>query len=300
MHQHHQHHSPVDSGLGSFFDMWSPDVLLLTLLFGVLYFLLTGPLRSRFANAAPVSGRQKALFVLALVFFYTAQGSPVNYYGHQFLFSAHMFQQSLLYFIVPPLVLIALPEWFLQAVFRPPFMKTLLRVFTQPVIAALTFNVLFSFYHIPFIFDAAAEHHGLMTTYHIVLIIAAFMMWWPIVSPMSEVGQLAGLRKVTYIFANGVLITPACALIIFADHLLYTTYSQAPEVWAGHTALVDQRTGGIVMKLIQELVYGSILAYVFYQWYQNERQSDLPMDQQVDRPEVGSLRPALPDNKSRV
>ncbi|MFY0544332.1 cytochrome c oxidase assembly protein [Brevibacillus sp. H7] len=300
MHQHHNHHSPVDTGFNSFFDMWSPDVLLFTLLLAVLYFLLTGPWRSRFANAAPVSGKQKAVFVLALVFFYAAQGSPINYYGHEYLFSAHMFQQSLLYFIVPPMILIGLPEWFLHFVFRPVFMKKLLRAFTQPVIAALTFNALFSFYHIPFIFDAAAENHVWMSVYHMVLIIAAFMMWWPIVSPISEVGQLAGLRKVAYIFANGVLITPACALIIFANDLLYSTYSQVPEVLAGHTALVDQRLGGILMKLIQEFVYGSILAYVFYHWYQNERQTDLPMDQQPELPQAGVLAPAMADSKNRA
>jgi putative membrane protein len=300
MHQHHNQMSPVYAGPGSFFDMWSPDVLLLTLLAAVLYFLLVGPLRSRFSNAAPVSGKKKALFVLALMFYYAAQGSPINYYGHAYLFSAHMFQQSLLYFIVPPMVLIAMPDWFLQVVFRPPVMKKLLRALTQPVIAAITFNALFSFYHVPFIFDITAQHHTWMMAYHVILIVAAFMMWWPIVSPLSEEGQLAGLRKLAYIFANGVLITPACALIIFANDLLYTTYSQVPEVLVGHTALEDQRLGGILMKLIQEFVYGSILSYVFYKWYQNERQSDLPMERQEDARQLGIFQPVLEDNKSRV
>jgi len=300
MHHQHNHTSPVQAAPGSFFDMWSPDVLLLTLLAAVLYFLLVGPLRSRFADAAPVSGKQKALFIGALVFFYAAEGSPINYYGHHYLFSAHMFQQSLLYFIVPPMVLIALPEWFLKAVFRGRVMRGLLRALTQPVIASVTFNVLFSFYHIPFIFDTVAHYHSLMTIYHVILVGTAFMMWWPIVSPIAEEGQLAGLRKLAYIFANGVLITPACALIIFANDLLYSTYSQTPNVWAGHTALQDQRLGGIVMKLVQEFVYGSVLAYVFAKWYRHERQTDLPMDRQEHLAPLDGLDPALAKNKSRA
>ncbi len=32
----------------------------------------------------------------------------------------------------------------------------------------------------------------------------------------------------------------------------------------------DQQLGGIVMKLVQEFMYGTILAYVFFQWYKRE------------------------------
>ena len=32
----------------------------------------------------------------------------------------------------------------------------------------------------------------------------------------------------------------------------------------------DQQLGGIVMKLVQEVMYGAILAYVFYNWYKKE------------------------------
>ncbi|MFD2370510.1 cytochrome c oxidase assembly protein [Brevibacillus sp. GCM10020057] len=278
--QHHLH--GVSSGVGgaSFSDLWSPDVMLLTLLFAIAYFLITGPFHQRFDRATPATIKQKSLFVLALLLFYAAQGSPVNYFGHHYLFSFHMLQQAILYFAIPPLVLLALPEWLLEKIFQPKWLKFLLRIMTQPVVASLLFNALFSFYHVPFIFDAVALHHGWMTAYHVVLLLTAFSMWWPIVSPLSDSKkQLAGLKKLAYIFANGVLITPACALIIFADTPLYATYKEAPRLIASLTASSDQRLGGIIMKLIQEFVYGSVLAYVFYNWYKQEKQDDLPMEQ---------------------
>ncbi|MFP3589556.1 cytochrome c oxidase assembly protein, partial [Paraburkholderia sp. SIMBA_055] len=71
--------------------------------------------------------------------------------------------------------------------------------------------------------------------------------------------QLAGLKKLTYIFANGVLITPACALIIFAEDPLYATYMSVPQIFPSLDTFSDQRLGGIIMKLIQELVYGCVL-----------------------------------------
>ncbi|MED4910626.1 cytochrome c oxidase assembly protein [Brevibacillus centrosporus] len=279
--QQHLHGLPSGAGGATFSDLWSPDVMLLTLLFAVAYFLLTGPFRQKFAHAKPASTRQKILFVFALILFYAAQGSPISYYGHHYLFSLHMLQQSILYFALPPLVLLAIPEWLLARVFQPKVMRTILNLVTHPLVAALLFNTLFSFYHVPFIFDAASQNHEWMSVYHIVLLLAAFAMWWPIVSPLSDSKkQLAGLKKLTYIFANGVLITPACALIIFAENPLYTTYMQAPQLFESLTTFSDQRLGGIIMKLVQELVYGSVLAYVFYNWYKQEKQDDLPMEQQ--------------------
>lgn len=278
--QQHLHGLSSGAGGASFSDLWSPDVMLLVLLIAVAYFSLTGPLRHRFAQAAPATVKQKSLFVFALILFYAAQGSPISYYGHHYLFSLHMLQQSILYFTLPPLVLLALPEWLLEKMFQPRWLKALLRVATHPLMAALLFNTLFSFYHVPFIFDAAALHHEWMTVYHVVLLFAAFSMWWPIVSPLSESKQqLAGLKKLAYIFANGVLITPACALIIFAENPLYATYMNVPQLFPSLNTFSDQRLGGIIMKLIQELVYGSVLAYVFYNWYKQEKQDDLPMEQ---------------------
>ncbi|WP_400162544.1 cytochrome c oxidase assembly protein [Brevibacillus sp. TJ4] len=276
-HQHHQHDM---AGMGSFFDLWSPGVLLITLLLAIVYFAITGPWHKRFADATPSTTKQRWLFVSALILFYAAEGSPIQYYGHHYLFSVHMLQQSILYFALPPLVLLAMPEWLLERIFRPKPLRVLLNGMTHPLVAALLFNSLFSFYHMPFIFDGAMANHTLMSVYHFILVATAFGMWWPIVSPLSDnKHQLAGLKKVAYIFANGVLITPACALIIFANEPLYQHYINAPVMFLWQDPFGDQRLGGIIMKLMQEAVYGSVLAYVFYNWYKREKQDDLPMEQ---------------------
>jgi putative membrane protein len=281
MGDNHQTDMAAAGGMGSFSDLWSPDIMLATLLIAILYFLLTGPLHTKFAHAKAATNRQRWLFVFALILFYAAEGSPISYYGHHYLFSMHMFQQAILYFALPPLVLLAMPEWLLTKIFEPKPLKLFLRITTQPLVAALLFNSLFSFYHVPFIMDAVMANDVAMAIYHVILILTAFAMWWPIVSPLSDdKKQLAGLKKLTYIFANGVLITPACALIIFAGEPLYNTYINAPQLFQTHDAFGDQRLGGIIMKLVQEAVYGGVLAYVFYNWYKNEKQDDLPMDQQ--------------------
>ncbi|WP_289138340.1 cytochrome c oxidase assembly protein [uncultured Brevibacillus sp.] len=296
-----QHQHDLSSGIGtaSFSDLWSPDVMLFTLIIASLYFLVTGPWHKRFANATAATNKQKLLFVFALVLFYAAQGSPISYYGHHYLFSLHMLQQSILYFALPPIVLLAMPEWLLLTIFRPKPLKAILNALTHPLVAALLFNSLFSFYHIPFIFDAAALNHQWMTVYHVVLLLAAFAMWWPIVSPLSDQKkQLAGLKKLAYIFANGVLITPACALIIFAEDPLYATYMSVPQIFPSLDTFSDQRLGGIIMKLVQELVYGCVLAYVFYKWYRQEKQDDLPMDIQPSAAALLMKTPATDEGRA--
>ena len=49
-------------------------------------------------------------------------------------------------------------------------------------------------------------------------------MWWPLLNKVEK-AKLHGLWKVGYLFANSVLITPACALIIFNNQPLYETYT---------------------------------------------------------------------------
>lgn len=273
MHQHHEHQAAAGPG---FSDLWSPELIAITLILAALYWTATGSWRQYIVNSAPVSWKKKTLFLSGLLLFYIAMGSPLNYYGHYYLFSAHMTQQSLLYLAMPPLLLIGTPEWLMQYLLRNGTVRKTVLFLTNPIIAVLSFNLLFSFYHLPFIFDQASQNHAFMTLYHIILVLAAFQMWWPIVSPLSDQSQLSDLRKLAYIFANGVLITPACALIIFSDSLLYATYANAPEVIATHSALSDQRLGGILMKLIQEAVYGCTLAYIFFRWYNKEKGIDIP------------------------
>ncbi|GAA4713703.1 cytochrome c oxidase assembly protein [Brevibacillus fulvus] len=295
MHDNHGGHLAAPS----FTELWSPEIMLIAILIAVLYLAVVGSWRKQFAHSAPVSGKKKAAFLIGLLVFYLAEGSPISYYGHHFLFSAHMLQQALLYFTMPLLILVGTPDWLLRSLLQNKVVDNIWSFMTRPLIALFTFNVLFSFYHMPFIFDAAMEAHWFMTVYHIVLVITAFQMWWPIISPIAEEQQMSDLRKLAYIFGNGVLITPACALIIFADHLIYETYSNVPQVFSMLAAFDDQRLGGIIMKTVQEIVYGSVLAYTFYKWYNKEKGTDIPELDQASQESINILTPAI-ENKGRV
>ncbi|MOA40460.1 Cytochrome c oxidase caa3 assembly factor [compost metagenome] len=47
-----------------------------------------------------------------------------------------------------------------------------------------------------------------------------------------------------------------------------------PEFFGYLEPLVDQQVGGILMKFFQEIIFASMLAYVFLQWYKQENREE--------------------------
>ncbi|MCI3927641.1 cytochrome c oxidase assembly factor CtaG [Paenibacillus sp. TRM 82003] len=283
-------------GLGldgfSLSSLWSPITLLLFIGLAALYLYVTGPGRARFANAEPVSRVKKAWFLGGLFFLYAAFGSPIDLLGHM-MFTFHMLGMSFAYIIAAPMLLAGTPEWLLRPIARIPGARHF-KFLLNPILTLLMFNMAFSLYHVPVVHDYVMTNFALHTVYYALLMMTALFMWFPVICPISKIDKLEGFKKMGYIFANSVLLMPACALIIFSDTAMYGTYTD-PTLWAiamgycvpqGATALLemfsgpqtlgwmpaleDQKLGGVLMKLIQEIVYGSILIFVFRQWYRKE------------------------------
>ncbi|MDF0725320.1 cytochrome c oxidase assembly factor CtaG [Cytobacillus sp. S13-E01] len=276
--------------------LWSPYFFFFVSVITAVYFLLIGPFRNRFKNSEPATLKQKLLFLISMILLYLFKGGPLDLLGH-LMFSAHMTQMAVVYLVIPPLLILGTPAWLLRLVVNQPIIRPLMKFFTKPLIAIFVFNGLFSLYHMPLIFDVVKTDMFLHALTTIVIFLAAFIMWWPLVNPLEEWQTLSGIKKIGYIFANGILLTPACALIIFAETPLYATYTD-PQAWANALQLCvpagtlssldligpqmfnsmplleDQRTGGVIMKIIQEIVYGAILSYVFFQWVRKEREQD--------------------------
>lgn len=277
-------------------DLWSPLFLVFMLLITIGYLLVVGPLSEKIIGAEPVSWMKKSTFIIGMFMLYLAQGGPVSLLGHM-MFSFHMLTMALSYLVAPPLIMLGIPTWLWRALLKVnPFRK--LRFLAKPVVAAVLFNGLFSLYHIPAIHDYVMLHFNVHRLYYIILFITSMLMWWTLINPLPEHSKGSSLGKMGYIFLNMVLLTPACGLIIFATSPMYATYSD-PNIWAkamgycisgdptlllsnfgGPTffslmsPLVDQQVGGILMKFIQEIIFASMLAYVFYGWYKRENQED--------------------------
>ena len=276
--------------------VWSPYFLAATVIAGALYLYFTGPGIVHIKGAEPVSNGRRAWFIAGLIFLYIAFGSPMDLLGH-LMFSFHMSSMVIGYIAAAPMLLLGTPEWMLKPIGKIPVIRNM-KFVLNPIFTLVFFNAVFSLYHIPKTHDFIMLNYTAHTLFYILLMFAAVLMWFPIICPVSSIDKLEGFKKMGYIFANSVLLTPACALIIFSGGAMYATYTD-PELWAvamGYCVpqgaaellamfsgpqslapidpLLDQRLGGVIMKLSQEIVYGSILIYVFVQWYRKENPKD--------------------------
>lgn len=214
---------------------------------------------------------KRKAFLTGLALLILVKGSPLTSLGHS-LFFVHMIQQSILYLAVPPLLLYGLPDsagYFLNKVHG---IRAIVHFFAKPLIALVLFNALFSFYHIPIIFDWLMSNMLYMNIASIILFTASVTMWLPIISPVAFARlELTPLVKMGYIFGMGILLTPACALIIFSKEILYETYVNMPRLF-GVGILDDQQSGGVIMKVMQEIIYGTILTIIFFKWVKDDRE----------------------------
>lgn len=267
---------------------WSPWLLTIVLACALGYGWMI-----RTFHKTPVPLRKQIAFYTGLICIYLGLGSPIDLYGH-LMFTFHMVTMTLTFLIAPPLLLAGLTEQMLQPLGKFKLVR-MFRFLIHPLVALVAFNVAFSLYHVPSAHDAIMVNYTLHTVYYGILFFTAVLMWFPIICPVPKLDTLVGVKKMGYIFANSVLLMPACALIIFANEPLYATYTD-PQMWAtamGYCVtnmsketlltlfsgpqslawiepLTDQQLGGVIMKLTQEFVYGTILVYVFRQWYQHE------------------------------
>jgi putative membrane protein len=274
--------------------LWSPYFLAAIILIAIAYFLITVKYRHLFKDSEPLKPTQGILFGVAMILLYVIKGSPLDLMGH-IMFYAHMIQMALLYLLIPPILISAVPEWIWKKLWSMKIVSWIVTLFTKPLLALILFNGMFSMYHMPVVFDQVKTDFWLHAFYTSVLFVFALFMWWPLINKLDEQSSLSGLKKVAYVFASGVLLTPACALIIFNDQPMYAAYSDpavwmeamalcvpvgmlanlslnGPEMFASMSLLHDQQLGGVLMKVIQEIIYGTLLARVFYEWYRKDQE----------------------------
>lgn len=273
--------------------LWSPIFFVVLVIVLAGYFLITTKYRHHFIESEPLTIRQGILFTLAIIILYAIKGSPIDLMGH-LMFYAHMTQMAVLCLIVPILIIKGIPVWLWSRLLQISVVKSIFKICTKPAIALILFNGIFSLYHVPLIFDAVKMDMWIHAGYNILLFFVALFMWWPLINEIPNEEKVLGLKKVGYIFADGMLLLPACALIIFADSPMYATFSDpeswakalelcvspdilstlnlsGPEMFSSMSLLHDQQLGGIIMKVIQEIVYGVVLFQVFFSWYRSEQ-----------------------------
>src|SRR5215467_1207899 len=232
--------------------------LLSLLLLGVATAYLRGWRRLRAAGYAPPLWRP-ASYVLGLAFVAAALLSPLDELAAE-RFSAHMAQHLLLTMMAAPLLLLGNPLplvlWGLPPGARRRFAAPLRRTaWPRGALSAMTFwpaagllhVAAIWLWHVPLLYDAAAEHEILHAVEHATFFGTALLFWWPIIRPAPRLApRLHPGLQIAYLVAATAQSTALGMLLAVPERAFYPHYAQAAAA-LGISAVDDQMVGGGLM-----------------------------------------------------
>ena len=247
---------------------WNPGAAAFILWVFVAYLVVIGPVRVRFRLGEPASPRRVALFSAGLFAGFLAEASPLHLISEVYLFSGHMLQHILLTLVMPPLLILGTPEWCFRFLTKR-WVLPIARALTSPIPALAIFNAAYTLWHLQALYQAALYNHNIHILEHIVMVGTAFLMWWPLTSPLPELPRISEAAQVVYVFFMAAAQIGVFAVVTFAYEVFYPFYGAAPRIW-GITPHQDQQLAGIVMKLGGMLVFLYVLTRAFFGWVRKE------------------------------
>jgi putative membrane protein len=222
--------------------------------------------RRRMEAAARLEPAKITSFMAALLVLFGALTGPIHDLSDHYLFSAHMIQHMLLVFAMPPLLLYGTPGWMLAPLFGNVHVLNLARRLTRPAGTFALFNVVLVAWHLPPLYNLAMERHPIHIVEHLMIMAASVLLWWPVLSPLSELPRAAYPVQLLYLFVAGLPMVMVAIFITMAQDLLYPFYAAAPRIWEPLTPHADQHLGGLIMWIPGGLVFLIAISVVFFRW----------------------------------
>ncbi|MBM7652125.1 cytochrome c oxidase assembly protein [Neobacillus cucumis] len=168
---------------------WNIPLLVILIGIGVSYVVLL-----RIFTDNKIYHQQPVLFFFSLTLLYLIIGSPFSTLNHLSI-SLHMLQMSVLFFVIPPLLILSIPSNFppISIAFNIP-----------PTVPLITFAVMFFSYHLQVVLTYLSLHPFIHNSYLILLLLLSFFIWQPIVKKHDQ----------RFAFLSGIVLLPACSLLI--------------------------------------------------------------------------------------
>ncbi len=214
------------------------------------------------AGAPVVTRRNVWCFVAAMALLWLASDWPMHDIAEEYLYSAHMLQHMALSYFMPPLVLLATPEWLLRTLVGRGRGYQVYKWFAHPVVAGVLFNLMVMVTHIPGVVNASGGNPILHYSVHVGVVTTAIVMWTPVVGPLREL-RISTNPAMIYLFLQSVVPTVPAGWLTFAEGIVYKHYDIPVRVW-GVSATADQQMAGAIMKLGGSVFLWSIVIYLFF------------------------------------
>ena len=212
-----------------------------------------------------ITRRQLVCFIAGILIMFLSTDWPMHDIAEEYLYSVHMFQHMSLTYFMPPLVVLAMPEWFVRVLVGNGRAYRALRFFTFPVRAGLLFNLGVVVSHIPGVVNASVSNGPLHYFVHVLLVLTSILMWMPVCGPLKEL-QMAPMPKMIYLFLNSVVATIPAGWLTFAEGVVYKHYNIPTRVW-GVSVSNDQQIAGAIMKLGGSIFLWTIIVAMFFRHF---------------------------------
>lgn len=203
-------------------------------------------------------GSGVALSVIPLV-------SPIDPLSDDYLLSVHMLEHVLLGDAGPalmvcalrgPLLLFLLPRFLLLPLGRSAAVRRGAGLLVRPGVSLGLWAAVMAGWHVPAVYDFAAEHQTVHDLEHLSFAIAGTLVWVQLIDPARRGRPRIPHRLLLALalFAFGQVLAD---VLILAFTPLYPHYAGQPARVAGLSPLTDQRLAGFVMTVEQAITLGT-------------------------------------------
>jgi cytochrome c oxidase assembly factor CtaG len=200
----------------------------------------------------------------------------------------------LLLLVVPPLLLMGIPDWLAQAILDRPLLARVERLLARPLLALFLYLATIWVWHLPALYDAAVLNEGIHILEHLLFLVTATIFWWPILAPVTAC-RMDPMLALFYLFAAGAANSVLGIILTFAPVDIYPIYLSPldslgalpliRQQW-GLTRAVDQQVGGLLMWVPGMLAYlfGAIAELA--RWYGTPEEDVVQISDTLSQPTV--------------
>jgi len=225
------------------------------------------------AGEPVVTIAQKRFFIAGVGLLWLAADWPMHDIAEEHLYFVHMLQHLLISFIVPPLLLLAMPAWLARLIIlEDGGPQRVLRFFAKPLVAGVLFNVLQVLTHWGAVVDISVRSGAFHYAIHLAVFVSALLMWFPVLGPLREM-HMSEPGKMIYLFLMSIIPTVPAGWLTFAEGIVYKSYDTGDPLW-GISPRDDQQAAGAVMKVLGGFYLWILIAIRFFRFTGAQRQAD--------------------------
>lgn len=224
------------------------------------------------AGTPAVTRGQWRWFTVGILLLWAATDWPVHDIGERYLYLVHMSQHTVLTLVMPPVLLMATPEWLARLVVGQGRVHRWVHRFARPIPAALAFNALALLSHWQEVVNLASENGAFHYGMHTAIVTTAFLLWIPVCGPFPEL-RISVPSQMLYLFITSIVPTVPGAWLVFAEGAVYSVYDIPDRLWS-ISVTTDQQVAGAIMKLGAGTYLWVIIASLFFIWSAKNQRDD--------------------------